>query len=55
MRFDVDIAYHESCMARTKDRWTIVFSNFDYGECFSYAVKPTKRQIRKARKKMPSW
>ncbi|WP_155250241.1 hypothetical protein [Providencia alcalifaciens] len=55
MGFDVDIAYHESCMAGTKNRWTVVISNFDYGECFSYPVKPTKRQIRKARKSMPSW
>ncbi|EOX9113893.1 DUF7279 family protein [Proteus mirabilis] len=55
MKYDVDIDYQKSCMAGTKNRWTVVFSNFDYGECFSYPVKPTKRQIRKARKSMPSW
>lgn len=55
MKFNVDIGYHKGCMSGTKDRWTVVFSNFDYGECFTYPVKPTKRQIRKERKQMPSW
>ncbi|MCB4826719.1 hypothetical protein LHV16_05665 [Providencia rettgeri] len=55
MGFEKDILHHDSCMSSTKDRWTLVFSNIRTAECFSYAAKPTKRQIRKARKQMPSW